>query len=300
MGATDGTARPVNASGPWDELGIGEVHDGYRGRVDEDAVVAYAFAVNDRNPLYLQGAAVPPLFTATLILPALQDAFHRVGATGVIRNDRGGPHGEHDIHFHAAVHPGMHLQWETAVRGLRQTGGGVLSVVRILVTDPDGAPLVEHFWSNFHVGATLAANLGEPAPDHTFPEAARAEPLAVRAITIDRDQAFRYAGVSNDRAPHSLDEEAAREEGYPTKILQGMCTFGMVAGAVVDGAAGGDPRRLLRLACRFAGPVFPARDLVVDLYRAGAVDAEHRSVAFEARQGGVTVIKHGRAECVPD
>jgi hypothetical protein len=46
--------------------------------------------------------------------------------------------------------------------------------------------------------------------------------------------------------------------------------------------------------------VFPARDLDVDLYRAGAADAERRVITFEARQGGVTVIKNGRAELVPD
>ena len=279
---------------------LGEVCARERGRVDEDAVYAYALAVNDRNDLYLQGAAVPPLFTATLILPALQAAFHRIVGTGIMRDDRGGPHGEHDVHFHGVVRPGMHLEWESSFHSLKQTSSGVLNVVRILVADPDGAPLVEHFWSNFHIGAGIDADLGDPPPDHTFPEAARGDVLDRRTLTIERDQAFRYAGVSNDRAPHALDDELAREEGYPSKILQGMCTFGMVAGAVVDGAAGGDPRRLLRLACRFAGPVFPRRDLAVELTRAGASGDGRREVAFEALQGGTAVVKHGRAALVPD
>jgi acyl dehydratase len=285
------------ATGP---ISLGEVCARERGRVDEDAVYAYALAVNDRNDLYLQGVAVPPLFTATLILPALQEAFHRIVGAGILRDDRGGPHGEHDVHFHDAVRPGMHLEWESSFHSVKQTSSGVLTVVRILVADPDGAPLVEHFWSNYHIGASIDADLGTAPPDHTFPEPARTERLGTRTVAIDRDQAFRYAGVSNDRAPHALDEEMARAEGYATKILQGMCTFGLVAGAVVDGAAGGDPRRLLRLACRFAGPVFPRRDLDVNLYRAG-VDAEGRpEVAFEAVQGATTVVKHGRAGLVPD
>jgi acyl dehydratase len=286
--------------GSIEPIELGEVCARERGRVDEDAVYAYALAVNDRNDLYLQGVAVPPLFTATLILPALQAAFHRIVGAGIMRDDRGGPHGEHDVHFHGVVRPGMHLEWESSFHSLKQTSSGVLNVVRILVSDPDGAALVEHFWSNFHVGAGIDADLGDPPPDHTFPEAESGDVLERRTLTIDRDQAFRYAGVSNDRAPHALDDDLARAEGYPSKILQGMCTFGMVAGAVVDGAAGGDPRRLLRLACRFAGPVFPRRDLVVELSRAGASTDGRREVAFEALQGGSAVVKHGRAALVPD
>jgi acyl dehydratase len=290
----------VPGTGATRAIALGEVCARERGRVDEDAVYAYALAVNDRNDLYLQGAAVPPLFTATLILPALQEAFHRITGAGIIRDDRGGPHGEHDVHFHGTVRPGMPVVWESSFHSMKQTSSGVLTVVRIMVSDPDGAPLVEHFWSNYHIGASIDADLGAAPPDHTFPDDARAEPVGRRTVVIDRDQAFRYAGVSNDRAPHALDEEMARAEGYPTKILQGMCTFGLVAGAVVDGAAGGDPRRLLRLACRFAGPVFPRRELDVNLYRAGADGDGRPEVAFEGVQGDSVVVKHGRAGLVPD
>jgi acyl dehydratase len=281
-------------------LEIGAICGRGRGRVDEDAVVAYALAVNDRNDLYLQGAAVPPLFTSTMILPALQDASHHITESGVIQNGRGGPHGEHDARFSGTVRPGMHVQWESMVHGLQQTSGGVVSIVRIVVSDLDGAPLEEHFWSNFHIDATIDRDVGSPADDHTFPERARAEPVGSRTITVDRDQAFRYAGVSGDRAPHALDDEAARAEGYPSKILQGMCTFGLCTGAVVDIAAGGDPRRLRRLACRFAGPVFPRRDLVVNLFRAGSAHDGQREVAFEGVQDGAAVVKHGRVGLVPD
>jgi hypothetical protein len=51
----------------------------YRGRVDADAVFAFARATNDCNDLYVRGEAVPPLFTATLIVPA-QPQMQRVAA----------------------------------------------------------------------------------------------------------------------------------------------------------------------------------------------------------------------------
>jgi hypothetical protein len=59
-----------------------------------------------------------------------------------------------------------------------------------------GEVLVEHLWSNFHIGGTVARDVGPALPDHTFPEAARERPVATRTIPIDRDQTFRYAGVS--------------------------------------------------------------------------------------------------------
>jgi acyl dehydratase len=194
----------------------------------------------------------------------------------------------------------MALQWSAEFYGAKQTRGGVLSAHRFLVSDGDGAPLVEHYWSNFHIGGRIDADLGSPLPEHTFPVAARGRPAGSQTLTVDRDQAFRYAGVSGDHAGHALDDEIARREGYPSKILQGMCTFGMCSGAVVNVAADGDPDRLRRLAGRFSAPAFPRQELVVELYDAGRTEEGGRALAFEARQGEVIVIKHGRVELLPD
>ena len=99
-------------------------------------------------------------------------------------------------------------------------------------------------------GGTIDADLGGSIADHTFSEEARTRPVGSRTVRVDRDQAFRYAGVSADHAGHALDDETARQEGYPSKILQGMCTFGLCSGAVVDEGAGRNAGRLRRLAGR--------------------------------------------------
>ena len=275
------------------ELSAGS--DYYDGRVDDDASVAFALATNDPNERYLRGEAVPPLFTAALILPATWQAQRRDGHD-FVRGDRGSVHGQQDVWFWGAVRPGMGLRWRATTCGAKQTKGGVLVTQRILVTDSEGAPLVEHLWSNFHIGGTIDADLGESIADHTFPEEARTRPVGSRTITVDRDQAFRYAGVSGDHAGHALDDETARQEGYPSKILQGMCTFGLCSGAVVDEGAGRNAIRLRRLAGRFSAPAFPSRDLVVNLYDAGRTSEGGRALAFEALQDNVVVIKHGLAE----
>ena len=273
------------------------------GRVDEDAAAAFALATNDHNELYQTGRATPPLFTASLVLAASVESQHRGGEHQLVKDARGSVHGEHDVLFHQPVRPGMPLRWRANNHGVKQTKGGVVVTQRILVTDIEGTPLVEHFWSNFHIGGRVASDLGRSLMDHTFPDGARSRPIGSRTIPVARDQGFRYAGVSGDHAPHAMDDEMAREEGYPSKILQGMCTFGLCSGALVDIGAGGDVFRLRRLAGRFSAPAFPGCDLVVNAYDAGRTPEGNMAVAFDAVQTSegiqTAVVKHGRAEFHP-
>jgi acyl dehydratase len=266
------------------------------GRVDEDAAFAFARATNDDNDLYARGQAVPPLFTAALILPAQQRMPHFATLFPPIRGSRGSVHGEHDVFFRGPVLPGMELQLEADLYGATQTRGGALVTQRYLFSDTDGAPLVEHFWSNLHLGGTVDADTGARITDHSFPEAARAQPVESRTIAVDRDQTFRYAGVASDHIGHAIDDEIARSEGYPSKILQGLCTFAMCSAVLVDIGAEREPRRLRRLAGRFSAPALPGRDLTIVVYDAGHTHQGDTALAFEAIQDGVTVIKHGRAE----
>ncbi len=216
-----------------------ERRDPYRGRVDEDAVAAYAMATNDPNVLYLEGTAVPPLFTVTMVLPSQWESSRSTSDRVTIQGARGGVHGEHDVYFWGIVRPGMSLQWESGLHSVKQTKGGVLSTQRILVSDMDGTPLVEHLWSNFLIGATIDGDeFGPDLVDHLFPEEGRGPLIGRQTVPVDRDQAFRYAGVSSDHAGHAIDDAIAREQGYPSKILQGLCTFALCAGAVVDTGLG--------------------------------------------------------------
>jgi hypothetical protein len=281
------------STGPVEVEFSSDVHEG---RVDEDAAVAFGLATNDANDRYLTGEAVPPLFTVALIMNATWQSQRRGRELYIVHGGRGSVHGEHDVFYHGAVLPGMALAWQASTYGARQTPAGVLVTQRIVVTDSSGRPMVEHFWSNFHMGGTIDADFGPDMEGHRFPEDCRSRPVATRTLTVDRDQAFRYAGVSGDHAGHAIHDDIARGEGYPSKILQGMCTFGMCSAAIVDIGAAGDTARLRRLAGRFSRPTFPRKDLVVEAYDAGPTRDGNQALAFEVVQEGVTVVKHGRAE----
>jgi acyl dehydratase len=267
--------------------------------MDEDAVAAYALATNDHNRRYQEGEATPLLFTATLLLDCERESeqggnpqYRITGATTVV-------HGEHDVHFHRPARPGMVVRWKGTTFSARQTKGGVLVVQRISVTDEAGSLLVEHFWGTFHARATITLDVGPAPAGHLFPEEARQHAPSMGVIHIDRDQAFRYAGVSGDRVGHALSDRIARSEGYPGKILQGMCTFGLASGVLVDLVAGGDPFVVRRVAVRFSRPAFPLKDLEVHVYEAGRTDTGDLAFAFEGIQNGITVLKHGRIEIAP-
>jgi acyl dehydratase len=95
---------------------------------------------------------------------------------------------------------------------------------------------------------------------------------------------------------HALSDEIAQAEGFPSRILQGMCFFATATGSVVRAAGDGDPSRLRRVAGRFTAPVLQGHDLTIECFEAGTLDDGTWVVAFEARQGDRLCIRHGRAE----
>ena len=113
-------------------------------------------------------------------------------------------------------------------------------------------------------------------------------------VTPDKYVPHRYAGASGDFNPIHIDREFAQQVGLPSNILHGL--YGMAqVGRAVQAAAGGDPRRVKRLAVQFRGMGFPEQQIVVS----GSVTSasEGRAVvAVEAAQGENRIIRNAEAE----
>jgi acyl dehydratase len=113
-------------------------------------------------------------------------------------------------------------------------------------------------------------------------------------VTPDKFVPHRYAGASGDFNPIHIDKEFAQMVGLPSNILHGLYGMAQVARAVQD-AAGGDPRRVRRLAVQFRGMGFPEQEIVVS----GSVSSmgDGRAVvAVEAAQGDNRIIRNAEAE----
>ena len=82
--------------------------------------------------------------------------------------------------------------------------------------------------------------------------------------------------------------------GLPSNILHGLYGMAQVARAA-QAAAGGDPRRVRRLAVQFRGMGFPEQEIVVTGSVASVADGR-AVVAVEAAQGDNRIIRNAEAE----
>ena len=116
-------------------------------------------------------------------------------------------------------------------------------------------------------------------------------------VTPDKYVPHRYAGASGDFNPIHIDREFAQAVGLPSNILHGL--YGMAqVGRAVQAAAGGDPRRVRRLAVQFRGMGFPEQEIVVS-GTVASVSSEQVVVAVEAAQGDNRIIRNAEAEILP-
>ena len=212
-------------------------------------------------------AVVTQIFAAeTAARPELVPAALRDDATG-------GVHGEHDVVLHRPTVPGEPLRTWVSAHGARPAGRNSLVTLLYVTRDADDAVVAEQWWTTVWLGVTCEP-AGEAPPDHTFPDEARAKPIAEHTVPVDRDMARRYAEVSGDWSAHHFEGDRP--------FLHGLCTMTLCAEVL--------PQPLRRVAVRFASPMFLGEDLHVQVYDAGAL-----GYAFEATSAGATVVSHGRA-----
>jgi acyl dehydratase len=274
---------------------LGQVSGPWEGTIDAGHARAYALATNDPTPAYFDDGVVPPLMTVAMALDLLVGSMDKGVPAGAIRNRKGGVHGTHEVHLTRPILAGQALRGTAEVVSATQTPAGAMVSHRVSFTDPDGGPLVDHYYNLFSMGAEVDP-VGPPLPDHSFPEEARAHRLGSISVPTSEDQTFRYAGASFDHAMIHMHDSAAQRNGMPKKFLQGLCTLAFCSRAVFELATDGDPRPLRRLACRFSSPVYPGDPVEIEVFDAGPLADGRRGVAFEATSAGKTVIKHGWAE----
>lgn len=93
---------------------------------------------------------------------------------------------------------------------------------------------------------------GEPGPstrDKNQPPD-RAPDLTI-SYTTQEEQGALYR-LSGDRVALHIDPEFAQKAGYQKPFMHGLCTFGFVGRAVLQGVCGSDPERFLSLDGRFS------------------------------------------------
>lgn len=117
------------------------------------------------------------------------------------------------------------------------------------------------------------------------------------AWQVTREQIAEYAEASGDRNPIHLDEDFARSVGLPGVVAHGMLTMAHLANCVVA-FAGGDPKRVRKLRCRFSGLVLPGDTITFSGRVAGEEAGLARLELTAENQKGERVLSKAYAEVV--
>lgn len=259
--------------------------------VSAAATRAYALATNDENPVYLRGEVVPPLYQVTLAARAMPRETMVAKGLDVV-GARIGPHAAHDMQFVSPIRPGETIVTEARVAAIEPHRLGELVHIAIHSQAASGEDRCDVTMSILFVDD--AAQLR--GSRETRPAGSPRPPIASARMVVTSDQPLRYAEASGDHTRTHVDEAFARSLGYPTYLLQGLCTMAFAGKAVVDELAGGDPTRLRRLKVRFSAPVFPGDILTTAMW---PDDGESTFAFTTANRHGAQVIRGGLAEVAP-
>jgi acyl dehydratase len=108
---------------------------------------------------------------------------------------------------------------------------------------------------------------------HPVPERV---PDAVHDLATRPEQALLYR-LNGDMNPLHSDPELAARAGFPRPILHGLCTFGVIAHALLKSLCAYDAEKFGRMDLRFTAPVFPGETIRTEIFH------EPSGAAFRAR-----------------
>lgn len=253
----------------------------------------FAEATRDDSQEVRDGQLVPPSLIATQVYRAQFAAIAELVPEDVFSVARSGVHGQHDLLVHRSIASDEKLHTFVETHSARPAGDNLRVTLRHVTLDVQDELVAEQWWTTVLLGTT-AEPTGPALPDYSLSDAEKAAVVAEDVVRIDEVLARRYAQVSGDYSDHHFSVEGARRSGFDAPFLHGLCTMALCACAATRTVAKGDPRRIRRVAVRFAAPAFLDQDMRVQIFE--RPDGVYR---LEARCGGAAVITNGLVELVP-
>ena len=174
-------------------------------------------------------------------------------------------HGEQDIELHQPIPPEAKVSSTGRVAEIWDKGKAALVVLEAKTLDASGDPLFTNRFSLFLRGEGGFGGESGPKAGNVPPDR---EPDGVIESTTLPQQALIYR-LSGDKNPLHADPEFAKMGGFDRPIIHGLCSYGVVCKAVVDGVLGGDVTRVARYQARFAGVAFPGETYQTSYWREG-------------------------------
>ena len=257
---------------------------------------AYAAALGDRNPRYLDDAAehgviAPPAFCVSVEWPVFL-SLGGMGVLGASLEDRlRGVHALQDSTFWRPIRPGDVLITTAKIVEVRTTRAGAFVLMRLETLEEGSGECMGTSYCG-----SLYRDVAVDGPDmrieepRGLPEAASMPSTEKVEILIPREAAHVYTECARIWNPIHTERRVALQAGLPDIILHGTATWALAAGEIVDRFLAGNPLHLRRLAGQFRAQVIPGSTIVFEASRAG------ERVDFVMRnEKGQPAIASGRA-----
>lgn len=201
-------------------------------------------------------------------------------------------HGTHRIEVHQPIPTSGKGRASARVRDIWDKGSAAVVVTETQVRDLDGAALWTNTSSIFARGEGGFG--GERGPSFSDQPPDRDPDHVILTRTLPQ-QALWYR-LLGDRNPLHSDPAFAVRAGFDRPILHGLCTYGMVAKALVDTLLDGDVTRMRAFEVRFAGIVLPGETLRTSVWRDGGA---YRLVTTVDDRDGAPALSGASLEVAP-
>lgn len=271
-GANDSPSDTVQSSTKTEGPNLAALNKKFKPKarfVTPEEIDAFARAVDDTNPRYLQESGSEQIGSPTFAVQPLFDALETAMMDDELDADMLHlVHGDQEMTFHGVIRPWDLLTPRSYIGAIvEKSSGWLIDVHQNLYRD--GELLIEAR-SGLFVRRPKGADgtrspKKKPAPSEEATQEAPT-PIFEQSQVVSADQPRRYADASGDQNPIHVDKEVALSAGLPDVILHGLCTMAFAARALVEGPLEGKGEDLLSLKVRFASPVTPGTRLITKIY----------------------------------
>ncbi len=248
----------------------------------KEAMMKYARATNETNPLYydaesVEGVFAPPLYSVTFLPDLLAQMVDDGEAMNldILRV----VHAEQEMWWKERIHPGDQVIAKAKIVNIETRGVNELLDLNIHIMREE-TTLVEMLYRLLMRGKKRSEKK-ERAADTELPD--RGKIIAQKTITVTEDQGKRYAEASGYQNPIHISDEIARAVGLPSAILHGLCTMAFASQTLVDELLDGDPTRLRNMKVRFSKPVLMGQALTTEVYDMEDQEGQLRVASFETK-----------------
>jgi len=211
------------------------------------------------------------------------------GQTLTAAEGRRAVHAGQDSRFHRPIRAGDALDLTATLLGARASRAGVVTAIRFDTRDArTGELMVETLSTSVYRDVALT---GAETPDVPTPAyAAPADDAATVTIPTSAGLPHIYSECPEIWNPIHPEPHGPPGAGLPDIIIHGTALWALAGLEAARLYAGGDTRRLTRLAARFTGQAFPGRPMIL------AHDRDGDAVRLALRSDDGRVLLTGLAE----